>query len=40
LPDGGFKFTHLDKQSFRADIKINDCRDLDYHRTNGLTKNK
>lgn len=40
LPDGSIKFTHLNKESFRADIKIDDCRDLDLHRTNGISKNK
>lgn len=40
IPDGSMKFTELNENTLKADVKVDDCRDLEYHRTNGISKNK
>lgn len=40
LPDAAFDIKKLNPNSLSFDVKINDVRDLDYHRMNGLTRIK
>ena len=40
IPDGAIKYSQLNYESFSADLKVDDCRDLEYHRSNGISKNK
>ena len=40
IPDGAISFRELNNQTMKADIKVDDVRDLEYHRTNGISKNK
>ena len=40
MPDGAVVFKLLNSTNIEARISINDARNLDYHRDNGLTKLK
>jgi hypothetical protein len=38
LPDGAVTFNILNNEELDANFQIDDCRDLDYHRSNGITR--
>ena len=38
LPDGAVEFQTLNSNKMKAVLKINDVRDLDIHRNNGISK--
>ena len=40
LPDGTISIDNLSNSSLSFDAKINDVRDLQYHRKNGLTRTR
>lgn len=40
MPDGSIRFKELNNMTMKAEFKVNDCRDLDYHRINGISKNR
>lgn len=40
IPDGSYKFYELNNETMKVDVKVDDVRDLEYHRTNGISKNK
>ena len=38
LPDGAYDITRLSNQNLTFDLKVNDVRDLEMHRENGVSR--